>query len=77
MADIGKNEIMDKISFDFTRTEYLHICEEAMLSDIDQKILECKIKGMTYIQIGEICSMSPDNVKKRVAKIKKRILRII
>lgn len=24
---------MDKVSFDFSRTEYLHICEEAMLSD--------------------------------------------
>lgn len=77
MADIGRSELMDKVMFDFTKTEYLHICDEAMLSDIDQKILECKIKGLSYIQIGDICNMSPDNVKKRIAKIKKKILRII
>lgn len=65
------------MSYDFTKTEYLHICDEAMLNETDQKILECKIKGYSYIQIGEICCMSPDNVKKRVAKIKKRILRVI
>lgn len=68
---------MDKVSFDFSKTEYMHICEEAMLSDIDKKILECKIKGMSYIQIGEACNMSPDNIKKRMSKIKKRILKII
>lgn len=68
---------MDKVSFDFSRTEYLKICEEAMLNDIDKKILECKIMGLSYIQTGEVCNMSPDNVKKRMSKIKKRILRII
>ena len=68
---------MGKVSFDFSRTEYLHICEEAMLSDIDRKILECKIKGQSYVQIGDICCMSADNVKKRMAKIKKRIIRVI
>lgn len=68
---------MDKVSFDFSKTEYLQICEEAMFSDTDRKILECKIKGLSYVQIGNVCNMSPDNVKKRMAKIKKRILRII
>lgn len=68
---------MDRMSYDFTKTEYLHICDEAMLNETDQKILECKIKGLSCIQIGDICGMSPDNVKKRVAKIKKRILKIL
>ena len=77
MADTGRSDAMDKVNFDFTKTEYLHICDEAMLGDTDKKILECKIKGLSYIQIGDICSMSPDNVKKRIAKIKKKILKVI
>lgn len=67
----------DNMNFDFTKTEYIRICEEAMLGDIDRKILECKVKGLSYIQIGDVCGMSPDNIKKRMAKIRKRILRII
>jgi len=70
-------EIMNRFSYDFTKTEYLHLCEEAMLNDIDKKILECKIKGLSYVQIGDTCGMSPDNVKKRISKIKKKLLRII
>lgn len=68
---------MDKFSFDFTRTEYDYICNELMLNDENKKLLECKIMGLTYIETGRICGMSPDNVKKKIAKLKKRILRII
>ena len=65
------------MDFDFTKTEYMHICEEAMLSDIDKRILECKIKGLSYLQIAEVCNVSPDTVKKRMSKIKRRILKTI
>lgn len=35
------------MKFDFTKTEYLKICEEAMLSEEYCKLLEMKIKGYT------------------------------
>lgn len=68
---------MDKFSFDFTRTEYKYICDELMLDEENKKLLECKIMGLTYVKTGEVCGMSPDNVKKKIAKLRKRILKII
>ena len=35
------------MKFDFTKTEYLKICEEAMLPEEYCKLLEMKIKGYT------------------------------
>lgn len=77
MAGTGRSEAMSRFNFDFTRKEYEYICKEAMFNPIDQKILEGKIMDLTYIQIGEQVGMSPDNVKKHVAKITKKILKII
>lgn len=67
---------MDRFSYDFTRTEYEYLCKEAMLRPIDQKILECKIQQMTYIQIGNTVGMCPDTVNKRLAKIRNKIIKI-
>ena len=65
------------MEFDFTRTEYLHICEEAMLSDLQKEILEDKIKGLTIIQMSIKHSVSPETIKREIKKLKKRILRVI
>lgn len=48
-----------------------------MFGPEDRKILECKIKGLTYVEIGNECGMSPDNVKKRIAKIKRKIKKVL
>ena len=68
---------MDKVSFDFTKTEYLHICEEAMLNDLQKKLFEDKIKGLTIIEMSMKHNISPETVKRNIKNIKKRILRII
>jgi len=65
------------MDFDFTKTEYLHICEEAMLSDLQRELLEDKIKGLTIIQMSMKHNVSPETIKREIKKLKKRILRVI
>lgn len=65
------------MDFDFTKSEYLHICEEAMLSDLQKELLEDKIKGLTIIQMSMKHSVSPETVKREMKKIKKRIIKVI
>lgn len=38
--------------FDFTRTEYMEICEELMLNDEYKKLLKMKIKGYTRTKMA-------------------------
>ena len=68
---------MDKVSFDFTKSEYLHICEEAMLSDLQKALFEDKIKGLTIIEMSMKHSVSPEKAKREIQKIKKRIFKVI
>lgn len=68
---------MDKINFDFTKSEYLRICEEAMLSDLQKELFEDKIKGLTIVQMSLKHNISPETVNRNVKKIKKRILKVI
>lgn len=68
---------MDKISFDFTKTEYLQICEEAMLSDLQRELLEDKIKGLTIVEMSMKHSISPETTKRQIQKMKKKILKVV
>ena len=68
---------MDKVNFDFTKSEYIRICEEAMLSDLQKELLEDKIKGLTIVEMSMKHSISPETIKRQMQKIKKRILKII
>ncbi len=68
---------MDKVSFDFTKTEYLHICEEAMLSDLQKELLEDKIKGLSIIEMSQKHSISPETVSRQIKKMKDRMLKIL
>ena len=68
---------MNKICFDFTKTEYLRICDEAMLSDLQRELLEDKIKGLTIIEMSMKRNVSPEKVKREIGKIKHKILKII
>lgn len=65
------------MDFDFTKTEYLHICEEAMLNELQRKLLEDKIKGLTIIEMSIKHNTSPETVKREMKKIKKRIFKVI
>ena len=77
MGGSGRSDTMDKVSFDFTKTEYQHICEEAMLNDIQKKLLDDKIKGLTLIEMSFKHNISPETAKRHIQKIKKKILKII
>lgn len=68
---------MDKVSFDFTKAEYLRICEDAMLSDLQKELLEDKIKGLTIIEMSIKRGASPEKVKREIKKLKSKILRVI
>jgi len=68
---------MEKVSFDFSKTEYLHICEEAMLSDLQKQLLEDKIKGLTIVEMSMKHNVSPETVSREIKKIKKKILKVI
>jgi len=68
---------MDKITFDFTKSEYLRICDEAMLNDLQCKLLEDKIKGLTLIEMSIKHNTSPETIKRQIQKIKNRILKVL
>ena len=63
--------------FEFTKTEYEHICEECMLNDEYKKLLEMKIKGYTRIKMADELHISTDTLDKMIAKLKKKIKKII
>lgn len=68
---------MDKVKFDFTKAEYLQICEDAMLSDLQKQLFEDKIKGLTIVEMSIKHNTSPETVKRNIQKIKKRILKVL
>lgn len=68
---------MSRFCYDFSRTEYNYICEEAMLNDIQKQILEDKIKGVSIIEMSFKYNVSPETIKRHVKKIKNKILKVI
>jgi len=68
---------MDKVSFDFTKTEYLHICEEAMLNDLQKELFEEKIKGLSIVEMSIKHNVSPETISREIRKLKKKILKVI
>ena len=67
---------MDKVTFNFTKSEYLKICDEAMLNDLQCELLEDKIKGLTLVQMSLKHNISIETVKREIKKIKNRLLKI-
>ena len=68
---------MDKVRFDFTKAEYLRICDEAMLSDLQKELFEDKIKGLTIVEMSIKHNASPETVKRQIQKLKKKILKVL
>lgn len=66
-----------RFKYDFTKTEYNYMCEEAMLNDIQKQILEDKIKGTSIIEMSFKYNVSPETIKRHVKKIKNRIMKVI
>lgn len=63
--------------FEFTKSDYDLIVKEAMLNEEYQKLLEYKIKGYSIIKIAELLNVSETTVSVMVAKLKKKIKKIL
>lgn len=68
---------MSRFCYDFSRTEYNYICEEAMLNDKQKQMLEDKIHGLSTIQMADKYHDSPETIKRQIKKIKNKILKVI
>ena len=63
--------------FEFTKTDFEHIVNECMLDEEYSKILEYKIKGYSRTKIADMLGMATDTLDKKIAKLKKKIKKIL
>ena len=63
--------------FEFTKTDYEYICEECMLNDEYRELLRMEIQDYTRIQMANKLGISVDTLDKMVAKLKKKIKKIL
>ena len=63
--------------FEFTRSEYLKICEECMLNEEYKKLFEMKIKGYTRTKMAMELNISESTLDVMIKKLKKKIKRIL
>jgi transcriptional regulator len=63
--------------FEFTKQEYLKICDEAMLNDEYCKLLEMKIKGYTRVKMALELGVSEPTLDIMIKKLKKKITKIL
>lgn len=63
--------------FEFTKSDYDLIVKEAMLNEEYKKLLEYKIKGYSIVKIAELLNVSEATVSVMVAKLKKKIIKIL
>lgn len=65
------------MKFDFTKSEYTKICEEAMLNEEYCKLLELKIKGYSRTKMALELNVSESTLDLMIKKLKKKIIKII
>lgn len=63
--------------FEFTKNDYERICEECMLDEEYQKLLEYKIKGYSIVKMADLMHCSQARVNVMIRKLKKKIKRIV
>lgn len=63
--------------FNFSKTEYNYICEEAMLNDDYKKLLEMEIREYSRVKMALELSVSIDTLDKMIATLKKKIKKIL
>jgi hypothetical protein len=64
-------------SFNFSRTEYEYICEEAMLNEKYRKLLKMKILDYSRAKMADELGYSIDTIDDMVAELKKKIKKAI
>lgn len=63
--------------FNFTKTEYEHICEECMLNEDYKHLLEMEIRDYLRPKMADELGVSIDTLDKMIAKLKKKIKKIL
>ena len=63
--------------FEFTKTEFEHICKECMLNEDYARLLEMKIKGYTRTKMAFELSVSESTLDKMIQNLKKKIKKIL
>ena len=63
--------------FEFTKSEYLKICEECMLNEEYKKLLEMKIKGYSRTKMAMELNVSEATLDVMIKKLKKKIKKIL
>lgn len=63
--------------FEFSKQEYLRICDEAMLNEEYCKLLEMKIKGYTRTKMALELNVSEPTLDIMIKKLKKKITKIL
>ena len=63
--------------FELTKTEYEYLCEECMLNDDYKKLLQMEIQDCTRPQMADKLGISIDTLDKMIAKLKKKIKKVL
>lgn len=63
--------------FNFSKTEYKYICEECMLNEEYQKLLEMEIREYPRAKMADELNVSIDTLDKMIATLKKKIKKIL
>ena len=63
--------------FNFSKSDFEYICEEAMLNEEYQKLLEMEIKDYSRVKMADELCVSIETLDKMIAKLKKKIKKIL
>ena len=70
-----ENLVMLKLNF--TRTELERIKNEVFLSEIQEKIIEYRLKEYSRVKMAELCNCSIATVDREIKKLAEKIIKII
>ena len=63
--------------FELTKTEFEYLCEECMLNEEYRYLLQMEIKDYTRPKMAQELNVSLDTLDKMIAKLKKKIKKIL
>ena len=63
--------------FEFTKADYIKICDECMLNEEYCKLLEMKIKGYSRTKMAMELNVSESTLDIMIKKLKKKIRKIL
>lgn len=63
--------------FNYTRTEYQYICDECMLNEDYKKLLKMEILEYSRPKMADELNISIDTLDDMIAKLKKKIKKIL